>query len=116
MSVSKDTSSEDGQVMAALGPCFNRHPLVFARHQSVQEAPCLLGNALFAFVDGTSALDSLAAVSTEADLSDHALEQLSHVVLQRRRRLNELAVEHHGARSAFWEKKDIPRVVVIASR
>lgn len=104
-------SSEDGQVMAALGPCFNCHPLVFARHQSVQEAPCLLGNALFAFVDGTSALDSLAAISTEADLSDHALEQLGHVVLQRRRRLNELAVEHHGTRSALWGKKTTRRIL-----
>lgn len=97
-------SSEDGQVVAALGPRFDCHALVVARHQSVQEAPCLLGNALFAFVDGTPALDGLAAIPTEADLSDHALEQLGHVVLQRRRRLNELAVKHHRTRSALWEK------------
>lgn len=98
-------SSEDGQVVAALGPRSGRHALVVACYQSVQEAPCLLGNALLAFVDGAVALDGPAPVLAEADLADHALEQLSDVVLQRRGRLNELAVEHHGARSALWEKQ-----------
>jgi len=98
-------SSEDGQVVAALGAHFDRHALVVARHQSVQEAPGLLGEALFALVGGASAPDGLGVVSPEADLADHALEQLGHVVLQRRRRLDELAVEHHRARSALWVKK-----------
>lgn len=90
--------------MAALGPRFDCHALVVARYQSVQEAACLLGNALFAFVDGASALDGLAAIPTEADLSDHTLEQLGHVVLQRRRCLNELTIKYHCTRSALWEK------------
>ncbi len=99
-------SSEDCQVVAALGPHFDRHALIVACYQSVQEAPSLLGKALFTFVDGASVLDGLAAVPTEADLSDHALEQLRHVVLQRCRRLNELTVKHHRTRSALWGKKD----------
>lgn len=94
-------SSEDGQVVAALGPHFDRHALVVACYQSVQEAPGLLGKALFAFVDGASALDGLAAVSAEADLSDHALEQLGHIVLQRRRRLDELTVKYNRTCSAL---------------
>lgn len=77
-------SSENGQVVAALGPHFHRHALVVARHQSVQEAPGLAGEALLAFVDGASALNGLAAVPTKADLPDHTLEQLGHVVLKRR--------------------------------
>lgn len=97
-------SSEDGQVVAALRPRFDRHALVVACYQSVQEAPSLLGKALFAFVDGASALGGLAAVPTEADLSDHAFEKLSHIVLQRRRCLNEFTVKHHCTRSALWEK------------
>lgn len=97
-------SSEDGQVVAALRPRFDRHALVVACYQSVQEAPSLLGKALFAFVDGAPAFGGLAAVPTEADLSDHALEKLGHIVLQRRRRLNELTVKHHCTRSALWEK------------
>lgn len=87
--------------MAALGPHFDGHSLVVACHQSIQEAPGLLGEALFAFVNGASALDSLTAVPTEADLSDHALEQLGHIVLQRRRGLDELTVKHHRTRSAL---------------
>lgn len=98
-------TSEDGQVVAALGPHSDRHALVVASHQPVQEAPGLLGNALFALVDGTSTLDGLAPVVTEADLADHALKQLGHVVLQRRRRLDELAVKHHSASSALWGNK-----------
>lgn len=97
-------SSEDGQVVAALGSHFDRHALVIARHQSVQESPSLLGNALFAFVDGASALDGLAAILTETDLSDHTLKQLGHIVLQRRRRLYELTVKYHSTCSALWEK------------
>lgn len=88
--------------MAALGPNSDRHALVVASHQSVQEAPGFLGNALFALVDGASALDGLTPVVTEADLADHALKQLGHVVLQWRRRLNELTVKHHSASSALW--------------
>lgn len=98
-------TSEDGQVVAALGPHSDRHALVVASHQPVQEAPGLLGNALFALVDGTSTLDGLAPVVTEADLADHALKQLGHVVLQRCRRLDELAVKHHSASSALWGMK-----------
>lgn len=75
-------SSEDGQVVAALGPHFDSHALVVACYQAVQEAASLLGKALFAFVDRVSALDGLAAALTEADLSDHTLKQLGHVVLQ----------------------------------
>ena len=70
--------------MAALGSHFDSHALVVACHQSVQKASSPLGEALFAFVDGTSALDGLAAALTEADLSDHALKQLGDVVLQGR--------------------------------
>lgn len=91
--------------MATLGPNSDRHALIVASDQPVQEAPGLLGNALFALVDGASALDGLTAVVAEADLADHALKQLGHVVLQRRRRLNELAVKHHGASSALWAEK-----------
>lgn len=75
-------SSEDGKVMATLGPNLDRHALVVARHQSVQESPGLLGKALFSFVDGASALDGLTAISTETNLSDHTLKEFSHVVLQ----------------------------------
>lgn len=102
-------SSEDGQVVAALRPRFDRHALVVACYQSVQEAPSLLGKALFAFVDGASALGGLAAVPTEADLSDHAFEKLSHIVLQRRRCLNEFTVKHHCTRPALWEKTPTER-------
>lgn len=98
-------SSEDGQVMAALGAHFHCHALVVAGHQSVQEAPGLLGQALFAFVDGASALGCFGAVTSEADLSDHTFEEFSHVVLQGCRRLYELAVKHHSTCSALWEKK-----------
>lgn len=77
-------SSEDGQVMAALGPHFDCHALVVASHQSVKEAPSLLGKALFASVNGVSTLYGLAAIPTEADLSNHPLEELCHIVLQRR--------------------------------
>lgn len=98
-------SSEDSQVVAALGPHFDCHALVVACYQPVQQAPSLLGKALFAFVDWASALDGLAAVPTEADLSDHAFEQLGHIVLQRCRRLNELTVKHHSTGSALCEKK-----------
>lgn len=101
--------SEDGQVVTAFGARFDRHALVVACYQSVQEAPGLVGEALFAFVGGELALDGFAAALTEADLSDDALEQLGHVVLQRRRCLDELTVEHHCTRSALWEKKDIYR-------
>ena len=87
--------------MAALGAHFDRHALVVACHQSVQEAASLLGNALFALVEGSLALNGVAAAPTEADLSDHALKQLGHVVLQRRRRLDELTVKHHRTCSAF---------------
>lgn len=91
--------------MAALRPHFDRHALVVPRHQPVQESPGLLGEALFAFVDGATPLDALAAVPTETDLPDDALKQLGHVVLQRRRRLDELAVKHHRTRSALWERR-----------
>ncbi len=87
--------------MAALGPHFDGHALVVACYQSVQKASGLLGKAFFAFVDGASALDRLADIPTEADLSNHALEKLSHVVLQRCRSLNELTVKHHCTRSAL---------------
>lgn len=103
--MSSEDFSEDGQVVAALGPHLDRHALVVACYQTVQEAASLLGNALFAFVDGASALYDFSAVPTKADLSDHALEQLRHIVLQRRRSLNELAVKHYRTCSALWEKK-----------
>lgn len=70
--------------MAALGPHFDCHALVVACHESVKKAPSLLGKALFASVNGVSALYGLAAILTEADLSNHSLEQLGHIVLQRR--------------------------------
>lgn len=91
--------------MAALGPCFDCHALVIACYKSVQEAPGFLGNALFAFVDGAPALDGLTAVPPEAYLSDDSLKQFGHVVLQRRRCLNELTVKHHCTRSALWVKQ-----------
>lgn len=79
-----DAYSEDGQVVTALGPHLHRHALVVPGHQSIQEAPSLLGETLFALVDGVSALGDLVAIPTEADLSHHALKELGHVVLQRR--------------------------------
>lgn len=91
--------------MAALGPHFDCHALVVTCYQSVQEAPSLLGKALFALVDGASAFCGLTAVPAEADLSDHALKQLSHVVLQRCRRLDEFTVKHNCAGSALWQKQ-----------
>ncbi|KAG7226814.1 hypothetical protein INR49_014163 [Caranx melampygus] len=104
--LAQHVSSEDGKVMAALGPNLDCHALVVACHQSVQESPSLLGKALFSFVDGASALDGLTAIPTETNLSDHTLKELGHVVLQRCRCLYELTVKYHCARSALWEKSN----------
>lgn len=68
------TNSQNGQVVAALGPHFHCHALVVTCHQSVQEAPGLTSEALFPFINGAPALNGLGAVSTKADLSDHALK------------------------------------------
>lgn len=103
--VSVSTFSEDSQVVAALGSHFHRHALVITCDQAVQEAPGLLGKALFPFVDGALLLARVCSITTKADLSNHAFKEFGHIMLQRRRGLYELAVKHHCTRSALWEKK-----------
>lgn len=76
--------SKHSEVVAALGTSFQRHALVVARDQAVQEAPRLLGDTLSGFGRGVLEAEGRAAVPTEADLSDDALEELGHVELQRR--------------------------------
>ena len=88
--------------MAGLGSNLQSHLLVVLGHQAVQEAACLLGDALLPAVDAATALHRLLAVPAQTNLTHHALEQLAHVVVQGGRRLDELTVKHHGAGTALW--------------
>ena len=121
-----ETGSEDRQVVAALGAGLQSEVLVVAGDQAPQEAASLLrqakgrgpraGRAPVTWprvgrppVAGSRARRAPVAVgglpSPQADLSHHALEQLAHLVLEARRRLDELTVEHDRTRTAFWETR-----------
>lgn len=92
---------EHREVMAGLGLELEGHILVVFGHDLAPEAPGLPGDALPPLLVGQPPLVLLLAVPPQAHLPHDALEQLLHVVLDGRRRLDELAVEHHGARSAL---------------
>lgn len=79
------------------------HILVVFGHNLAPEAPGFPGNALLPFLVGQPPLILLFAVPPKADLPHDTLKQLLHVVLDSRRGLNELAVEHHSTCSPFWE-------------
>jgi len=93
--------SEHGEVVAGLGLLPEGHLLVLARHDAAQEAAGLLADALAPLAVGHAAGVLLLGVTPQADLPHDALEQVQHVVVQRRRRLDELAVEDHGAGAAL---------------
>lgn len=92
---------EHREVMAGFGLELEGHVLVVFGYDLAPEAPGFPGDALPPFLVGQSPLVLLLAVPTKADLPHNALEQLLHIVLHRRRGLNELAVKHHRTRSAF---------------
>lgn len=87
--------------MTGLGLLPERHLLVFARDHAAQEALGLLADALPAPAVGHAPCVLLLAVLPQADLPDDALEQGLHVVVEGGGRLDELTVEHHGARASL---------------
>lgn len=101
VSVGATRPSEDCEVVAGLGLLPEGHLLVLARHHATQKPLGLLADALPAPAVGHAPRVLLLAVPPQADLPDDALEEVLHVVVERRRRLDELAVEHHGAGAAL---------------
>lgn len=87
--------------MAGFGLELEGHILVVFGHDLAPEAPGFPGDALPPFLVGQPPLILFLAVPSEADLPHDALKQLLHVVLDSRRRLDELAVKHHSTRSPF---------------
>lgn len=88
--------------MAGFGLELEGHVLVVFGHDLAPEAPGFPGDALAPLLVGQPPLVLLLAVPPEADLPHDALKQLLDVVLDGRRGLDELAIEHHGTRSPFW--------------
>ena len=122
--VESETGSKDRQVVAALGAGLESEVLVVAGGQASQEAAGLLCQAEWgrpragrAPVTGPRvgrppvawprAPVTVGLPSPQADLSHHALEQLAHVVVQTRRRLDELTIEHDRTSTTFWETREI---------
>lgn len=87
--------------MAGLGADFEGHFAAVPGHQPVEEVPGSAGEALLVLLAGRGVWVGPFAPLAEADLPHHALEELIHVVLQSRRRLNELAVEDSSTGLAF---------------
>ena len=92
---------EHREVVAGLGLELEGHVLVVFGHDLAPEAPGFPGDALPPLLVGQPPLVLLLAVPPEADLPHDAFKQLLDVVLDGRRGLDELAVEHHGTRSPF---------------
>lgn len=90
------SSSENCKVVAGLGLLPESHLLVLACDHAAQEAFGLLADALPAPAVGHAPRVVLLAVFPQADLSDDALEQILHVVVKGRGRLDELAVKYHS--------------------
>lgn len=88
--------------MAGLGLGLEGHLLIVLCHQPAQEPLGLLADALPPLGVGQSPGVVLLAVFAQPDLPDDPLEQVLHVVMQSGRRLDEFAIEHHGAGSALW--------------
>lgn len=86
--------------MAGLGLELEGHILVFG-HNLAPEAPGFPGDALPPLLVGQAPVVLLLAVPPKANLPYNALKQLLHVVLDCRRGLNELAIEHHSTCSPF---------------
>lgn len=89
--------SEHRQVMAGLGADFEGHFAAVPGHQPVEEMPGSAGEALLVLLARRGVRVGLFAPLAQADLPHHPLEELGHVVLQSRRRLNELAVKDSSA-------------------
>lgn len=92
-------ASEHGQVVAGLGAGLECPAPGAAGRQAGQEAASALAEACPS--SGRRGLQGRAVPAAQAQLAHHALEELGHVVLQRGRRLDELAVEHHSAGAAL---------------
>lgn len=88
---------QHGEVMAWFGLQPECYVLVVSGHQFVQEALGFFGQALAPAAQAPPPLVGLLAVPPQPQLPHDAFEHLLHVVLHHRRRLNELAVEHHSA-------------------
>lgn len=105
------SSSENGQVVAGLGLLPESHFLVLACYHAAQEAFGLLADALPAPAVSHAPRVVLLAVFPQADLSDDALEQILHVVVEGCGRLDELAVKHHGAGASLC--KDEQELILV---
>lgn len=92
-------ASEHSQVVTGLGAGLECPAAGAGGCQACQEATSTLAKASPPSGDGL--LPNCAVRAAQAQLTHHALEELGHVVLQRGRRLDELAVEHHSAGAAL---------------
>lgn len=92
---------KDREIVARLGLKFEGHVLVLLGYDFAPESPGFLRDALPPLLICQPPFVLLFAVSPEAHLTHNAFKQLLHIVLDGRRGLNELAVEHNSTGPAL---------------
>lgn len=90
--------SQHREVVAGLGALTDADSAVATGDEAMEEASRPLCHR-WRPRDGSRA-------TVKPDLSDHALKQLQHIMVQRRRRLNVFTVEYHGTRQPLCRTRE----------